>query len=243
MNWPDDYINKVICGDCLEVMKGIPDGAVDLVVTDPPYGITKCKWDNVNIFYDAIPDIISKSRGQIIFGCLKSLAPMIDKVDYKYEIIWNKIRVTNIANAKKQPLRCHETIIICGVMPYKPILITQNVTKPFGAKSCSKGENTIGKLGLDYKVGVGYPKSIIEYMSPNNLTGGGLHETQKPIKLLLYLISTYSNPNDLILDPFLGSGTTAVAAKQLGRKFIGIEIDPTYCKIAENRLKQEELFK
>lgn len=236
----DKYLNRVICGDCLEVMKELPDNCVDLVLTDPPYGRTNLEWD---IFpTESLKHLCRLAKSQIIFSDIYLMCELVQSLDnFRYEWVWDKKCVTNIVNANKMPLRCHEYILCFGDLEYTPIK-TGNSGSPFGQIKKTTAIGTMSN-GLDENAqsGVGYPKSIITIMRPNNLTGGGLHPTQKPVGLLKYLIQTYTNQGDTILDPFLGSGTTAVACKQLGRNFIGVEINPEYCAIAENRLRQEVL--
>ena len=216
MKYPDDYVNKIICGDCLEVMKGIPDGAVDLVVTDPPYGISldtnykdkgrgklgkNKNWPKVHGDERPFnPTPILKQFGEIpifLFGA-NYYARSLPEVSSWY--IWDKRDAT-----------CQNDQADCE-------LIWSNIGK--GARLYHHLWNGMMKASER-----GEPRQ---------------HPTQKPIALMKWLIS--QTTADIILDPFVGSGTTCVAAKQLGRKYIGIEISPEYCKIAEDRLKQEELF-
>jgi len=225
LTWPDDYINKVICGDCLEVMKGIPDGAVDLVVTDPPYGMgyvssrRKLKFNHiendnnldwVESFTPIIFKILKENSHSYIFCNDYSHGELRQAhKDYGFQVkrtlIWEKNNHTSgdlegdYANKTEFILFCHKGRKLLN-----------------GNRECN----------------------VLKFDRVATLT----HPTEKPLSLISKLIVNSSNPGDLILDPFLGSGTTAVAAKQLGRKFIGIEIDPGYCRIAEDRLRQEELF-
>jgi site-specific DNA-methyltransferase (adenine-specific) len=143
---------------------------------------------------------------------------------------------------KHQPLKYHESVLVFSksTHTYNPIL-RKNATGPFGRKVRDNKSGHIKNLPHTGREKVGYPKSILEFARPNNLTGGGLHPTQKPQKLMEYMVETYSQANDLILDFAMGSGTTLVAAKQLGRKAIGIEIEEKYVKIAIERLRQEVL--
>jgi site-specific DNA-methyltransferase (adenine-specific) len=146
--------------------------------------------------------------------------------------------VVGIGAAKIMPLKSHENIVVfCeGATTYNPQL-RDDVSKPFGKLS---GTNSVvnGSFGSDYRVGVGYPKSILTFPRPNNLTGGGLHPTQKPVALLEYLVKTYTNPGELVLDCTMGSGTTGVACLNTGRRFVGIELDPGYFAIAQERIER-----
>lgn len=207
MTWPDDYINKVICGDCLEIMKGIPDNSVDLVVTDPPYGLNKeygIYDDTEENWYKMmnilIPEIKRISTMSIICtGRFKYLPFWYKEFPPDWLIAWYKGACS--ANSK------------VGFNYWEPLAVygrNKNVNMP------------------DYF-----------HCRPDPFDNG--HPCPKSINWGRWLISRASKENDLILDPFLGSGTTAVACKQLGRRYIGIEINPDYCKIAEQRLAQEIL--
>ena len=195
----EDFINKVICGDCLKVMEDMSDNSVDLVLTDPPYGITKEDWDKVpsKEYFD---EIFRISKEQIIFG-----GNFFDLPRKDGWIIWYKQPFLKVQSQA-------ELIWTSFNMKMKVIHYRY-------AGNCEGYPN---KLIVDYK-----KKSI--------------HPTQKPVELLKNILSNYSKESDIILDPFLGSGTTAVAAKQLNRNFIGIEISENYCKIAKQRLRQEVL--
>ena len=217
MTWPDDYINKVIRGDCLEVMKGIPDGAVDLVVTDPPYGM------------DMNPDNSRFSGGNNI-----SRAKRGHGVNKRERVIGDD------RPFDPTPLLRFPKSVIFGFNHFPEKL-------PAGACLVwiKRNDDAFGSFLSDAEVAwCSHGRGTFCYrdLSNNGITDERAHPTQKPIPLMRWVISKYSHPDDIILDPFAGSGTTFVAAKQLGRKFIGIEINPDYCKIAEDRLRQEELF-
>lgn len=240
MIWPTDYLNQVICGDCLEVMRGIPDKSVDLVLTDPPYGVTVNEWDvevDCGLF---MSELLRCCRGNVI---ITSQQPFTTKLiyanlsEFRYDIIWNKVIPTGFLNANKMPLRSHEIICVFGSGIYNP-------QKTFGEKNHTRGNgyntknscygkfesvNGENDFGNDKN-----PKSIIEFSKPHPATTE--HPTQKPVALCEWLIKTYSNSDGIILDPFFGSGTTGVAAKLLGRQFIGIEISEKYCEIARKRI-------
>ncbi len=269
MKWPDDYINKVICGDCLEVMQGIPDGAVDAVITDPPYGKTRLKWDAV-IDFNSMWTELRRTRKENALVAIFAQQPFTtdliqsNRREFKYEMIWVKSISTGHMIAHIQPMRQHENICI---FYRKQPTYNRQFTKRRSEKSVSRfsskgiesekvvisrGRPTKNKGQYDYsfafrsKVVFGkriVESSVLEFSSVSHANGGSiLHPTIKPIPLLKHLIATFSDPGEIVLDPFAGSGTTLVAAKQSGRKYIGIEIDPKYCKIAEERLLQEELF-
>jgi site-specific DNA-methyltransferase (adenine-specific) len=241
----EEMKNQVICGDCLEILKTIPDKSVDLVLTDPPYGQTQNIWDNK--FFEWFDECkrISKKQSIISFGNGFFTAEMMfmGKEIWKYNIIWDKILASGFLNANKMPLRTHEDIIIF----YKE-QITYNPQKIIGEKNHSKGKNrckTNSNYGYHKIVendlgNLKHPKSIISISKTH--PSKSQHPTEKPEELIELLIKTYTNEGDLILDPFLGSGTTAVACKALKRNFIGIEISPEYCEIARQRLRQGVLL-
>ena len=234
---------NLIHGDCLEVMKTIPDASIDAIITDPPYGTTACKWDSIIPFepmWEQLKRIIKPNGAIVLFGSqpFTSALVMSNPKMFKYEWVWNKIMVTNFAMAKKQPLRCVENILLfySNQPTYNPQFNNEKTKKPFGKISTSKSE-VCGNLGLKKQSGVGYPKNILTFPRPNNLSkDGNLHPTQKPVALLEYLIKTYTNENDTVLDFTMGSGTTGVACKNLNRNFIGIEKDDNYFKIASDRI-------
>ena len=239
MNYPDDFINKIIQCDCLEVMKDIPDKSIDLVLTDPPYGTTNNEWDNVVDFWSEVKRICK--GGFIVFSSQPYTTNLINsnRKDFKYHWIWNKALAGNGIIAKYQPLKIHEEICIFGNVKYNPIMrkgkarIKNGIKDKHGTFSGAKSEQVFND---NY-----YPESILNF-SGASMRIKRQHPTQKPVELISYLIKTYSNENDIILDPFLGSGTTAVACKQLKRNFIGIEISEKYCEIARERLRQEVLL-
>ena len=234
----EEMINQVIQGDCLEIMRQLPDKCIDLVVADPPYGITGIEWDDIEVFKSSIDNMMRVAKAVILFGNIQMHQYL---KNFKFEFIWDKHVGANFASVKHRPLRVHEFIFVCGDYSYYPVL-ARNTLGNFGRKSVKMKSHPSTNLGSNYQENMGYPKTILSYLKPINLTDGGLHPTQKPIKLLEYLVRNFSKENDIILDPFLGSGTTAVAAKQLGRNYIGIEISEKYCEIARQRLRQEILL-
>ena len=242
-------------GDCLERMKEIPDGSVDMVLTDPPYGTTACSWDSVIPFEPMWTQLkrITKKNGAVVMTASQpftSALVMSNPKDFKYDWIWEKNTVTGFANAKKQPLRNYENAVVfgngVGALSYFPQgLLPLNKVKKNGKSvggdtlrsdvSQSSGKGALRTAGAEYvQEHTNYPRQIIKINSEKN----GSHPTQKPVALMEYLIKTYTNPNETVLDFTMGSGTTGVAAMNLGRKFIGIELDDKYFAIAEERIKQ-----
>lgn len=239
---------KLIQGDCLIEMQNIPDKTIDLILTDPPYGTTACSWDTViplDKMWIQLKRIIKDNGAIVLFGSepFSSYLRMSNIKDYKYDWIWDKKKGGNIMCLKSQPYKTHEIISVFNNSKdnYFPIMVEQEERK---GKTYSKGEaNGIKNYGDTRIYNNKYPKSILEISNANQ---DGNHPTQKPVKLMEYLIKTYTNENETVLDFTMGSGTTGVACKQLNRDFIGIELDPDYFKIAEKRIKkavrQDELF-
>ena len=193
----EEYLNKVVCGDCLEVMKKLPDKCIDLVLTDPPYGIgmasnpvrqkhQKQQWDEHIPTKEYFDEMMRVSKQQIIWGGNYFIEYLKNSKGF---LVWNKLQPENF------------TLAMCE-------FAWMSIDKP--AKMFTQ---SVHKEGNKH------------------------HPTQKPVNLFKWILNKYTNENDTILDPFLGSGTTVVACKQLNRNFIGIEISPDYCKIAEDRLK------
>lgn len=239
-------------GDCLEQMKNIPDKSIDMILCDLPYGTTACKWDVIIPFDELWNEYnrIIKDNGAI---CLFGSEPFSSKLRmsnlscYKYDWIWRKPRGTGHLNAKKQPLRDVENI---SVFYKKQCMYNPQFSKgePYSALKGGKtsrisesGATTYGKFmnGAEYRNdndGFRYPKQVIEFGVVERNT---VHPTQKPVELLEYLIRTYTNEGDLVLDNCMGSGSTGVAAKNLNRDFIGIELDVNYFDIAKKRIEGE----
>jgi len=230
---------KLILGDCLNKMKEIDAESIDLILTDPPYGTTQCKWDSIipfDLMWKELKRIIKDNGCIALFGSepFSSYLRTSNIKWFKYDWIWNKKNIGNPLIAKYQPLRQHEIITIfynksCNYYPIKTNLDIKRDWKQYN-KTDLHGKVNIGASG---KTNGKYPKSIIEF---SNAVRKKLHPTQKPVALLEYLIKTYTNENDIVLDFTMGSGSTGIAAKNLNREFIGIELDPSYFKIAEARI-------
>ncbi len=207
-------------GDCLEEMKSIPDGSVDMVLCDLPYGTTQNKWDAVIPFTSAL---VMSNPGQ-----------------FKYQWVWAKSKVTGVLNAKKQPLRNHEDVLVfyASQPTYNPQgLKAYGKRRDIGAKRGGGTSDNYGAIsetedGNYLQENTGYPRTVLEIASE----GKGVHPTQKPVALMEYLIRTYTNEGDAVLDNTMGSGTTGVACMNTGRNFIGIERDPDYFVIACERI-------
>lgn len=239
---------KLYLGDCLEVMEHIPDQSIDMVLCDLPYGTTKCEWDTV-IPFDKLWDEwhrISRtiSTPILLFGTMPFICEMwnSNKKEYKHEWIWEKSRSGSAITAKYCPVKIHEHILVfCrGTPNYYPIM---DVGDPYSRKSRNNNRND-HKFGVNSNMvtinnGTRFPKTI-RYEKQDWSKQQQLHPTQKPVALCEYLIKTYSNEGDTVLDNCMGSGTTGVACINTGRNFIGIEKDEKYFNIASDRIKEVE---
>ena len=249
MKYPEDFINKVIQGDCLEVMKDIPDKSVDMILADLPYGTTACKWDTIIPFEPLWKQYnrIIKDNGVIV---LTGSQPFTSKLilsnidNFRYEIIWEKEQITNFVHIRKQIGKIHENIcVFYKKQPtYNPQMRQGLLIKYSGSINNINSHNNItsGKRKIE-KTDKRFPTSIIKIQREKTK----MHPTQKPVKLFEYLIKTYTNENDLVLDNCAGSGTTGVACKNLNRNYILIEKEPEYIDIINKRLntlKQDKLL-
>jgi len=247
----------LILGDCLEVMKDIPDASVDAIITDPPYGTTSCKWDSVipfDLMWGQLNRIIKPNGAIVLFGSepFTTKLRMSNFNNWKYDWIWHKNQPSGQFNASKMPMKAYETIsIFYKEQPtYNPqmVLRTEKELKRLSHKSV-EGVSTntiygdINRKSLNrYENKTKYPTNVITNIKcVFNRSGEKVkHPTQKPILLMEYLIKTYTNENEIVLDFTMGSGSTGVAAKNLNRNFIGIEQDQKYFNIAEQRIKETE---
>ena len=240
---------KLMQGDCLDRMKEIPDGSVDMVLTDPPYGTTACKWDTVIDLEAMWRELkrITKPNGAIVMTASQpftSALVMSNPEWFKYSWVWEKSKASNFLQAKKQPLKAHEDILVFsdGSAPYYPIMDEGTAYKGEGrSKKGSKWDGINDVPNPTFRNdndGKRYPRSVRYFKTAESEKVGALHSTQKPVALMEYLIKTYTNPGDTVLDFTMGSGTTGVACANTGRNFIGIELDPDYFAVAEKRIKE-----
>jgi DNA modification methylase len=242
-------------GNCLELMKNIESGSVDAIITDPPYGTTACKWDSVidfGLMWEQLNRIIKPNGAIVLFGSepFSSALRMSNIKNYKYDWVWEKTSGSNFATLKHQPWKMHENVLIFNAKNvYYPQKYTvnenkidkrKNINNPISNKDGVYGTITRTRKKDD---GTRYPKSILKIKNPNN---NSLHPTQKPVALIEYLIKTYTNENETVLDFTMGSGTSGVACLNTNRKFIGIEMDDKYFEIAKTRIEthspQTKLF-
>ena len=243
-------INKLLHGDCLELMKSIPDGSVDAIITDPPYGTTACKWDSIipfDLMWEQLNRIIKPNGAIVLFGSepFSSALRMSNIKNYKYDWIWDKRKAGNFALGNRQPLKTHEIISIFSLKSHnyypQKIILEKPQTRHLGKKSINRKDGFAGGIGEKIKYGKDYEPNkklpiSIQQFKKDNYKNNLYHPTQKPVALLEYLIKTYTNENETVLDFTMGSGTTGVACVNTNRNFIGIEMDDKYFEIAKNRI-------
>lgn len=244
-------------GDCLDRMAEITDGSVDLVLADPPYGTTACKWDAVIPFdpmWAQVRRVLKPNGAAVLFGQepFSSLLRASNLSDFRYDWYWRKSRPSGFTNAKLKPLKDIEVVSVFSEgttanrsprnMPYYPQgleRVSKGWSRPENYKGLNQGTSPSRKSHALNRVieHTGYPRQVLDFSNPNN---GQVHPTQKPVALMEYLIRTYTNPGETVLDFTMGSGTTGVACVNTGRRFIGIERDPSYFAIAERRIAEAQ---
>ena len=227
-------------GDCLELMKDIPDKSIDMVLCDLPYGTTKNKWDSViplNKLWKQYERIIKDNGAIVLFSQMPFSAELVHSnlKLFKYEWIWQKDNGTGFLNAKKMPLKIHENILVF----YKKLpLYNPQMRTGFKPYKCKQGRHSTNYGAYEQghiteSNGERYPIDIIKFKKDS-----GLHPTQKPVELLEYLIKTYTNEGETVLDNCMGSGSTGIACINTNRNFIGYELNEEYFNIAQNRLRE-----
>lgn len=238
----EDFKNEnlwLMKGDCLERMKEIPDGSVDMILTDPPYGTTACKWDSIiplEPMWEQLKRII-KPNGAIVMTASQPFTSVLvcsNLSMFAYEWVWVKSKITGVLNAKKMPVRKHESVLVfcdrkcTGTYNAQGLVRKGTVTKQ-GGNSDNYGNRSSDDYVQEF---TNWPRDVLEIKSEGNT----VHPTQKPVALMEYLIKTYTNEGDTVLDFTMGSGSTGVACVNLNRKFIGIEMDDKYFDVAKNRI-------
>lgn len=232
---------QLMLGDCLELMKDIPDASVDLVLCDLPYGATRNKWDSV-IQLDQLWTAYKRiCRGTIVLTAQPPFDKLLGSSNLgmlRYEWIWEKSKATGHLNAKRQPMKAHENILVFyrHAGTYNPQKTSGEIYKASGGASKNDNYGSFGAIREGSVDGSRYPRSVIRFtheLKP-------VHPTQKPVALMEYLIRTYTNEGDMVLDNCMGSGTTGVACINTGRNFIGIEMDAEYFEIAKKRIENHE---
>lgn len=240
--------NLIIKGDCLEIMKFIPDGSIDMILCDLPYGTTKCKWDTIidlKMLWAQYERII-KSNGAILLTAQTPFDKVLGASNLKllkYEWIWEKTSATGHLNSKKMPMKAHENVLVFYKNP--PVYNYQKtegherkISRAEHKINCKESEvyNKSQKL-TTYDSTERYPRSVLKFASDKQKSK--LHPTQKPLALMKYFIKTYSNEGDVILDNCAGSGTTGEACIETNRNFILIENEDKYIKIIKDRLNKK----
>lgn len=235
-------------GDCLERMKEIPDGSVDMVLCDLPYGTTQNKWDSIIPFeplWEHYWRVLKKNGAVVLTGAqpFTSALVMSQPKAFRHSLVFEKSHPTGHLNANRAPLRKHEDILVFwrNAATYNP----QKTVKPKNLiRPATRGTQTDSygifdpKAGRTESLDVSFPTSIIRFNNSSTGSDKGLHPTQKPVALCEYLIKTYTNESETVLDNTMGSGTTGVACMNTNRKFIGIEQDEKYFSIAKERIEE-----
>ena len=235
---------KLLKGDCLDLMRDLPDASVDMVLCDLPYGTTQNKWDTVIPFDLLWRQYRRVCRGAVVLTATQpfsSALVMSNPGLFKYEWVWRKSRVTGVLNAKHQPLRSHEVVLVFAegrtVYNAQGLQECDRRKGTGGSKSKTKGSSNYGAItqtadGSYRQTQTGWPRSVLDIPSE----GATVHPTQKPVALMEYLVRTYTNEGDTVLDNCMGSGTTGVACVRSGREFIGMELNAEYFGIASRRI-------
>ena len=239
---------ELVHGDCLKEMRHVRSGSIDMVLADPPYGTTACKWDSIiplEQMWEQLKRVI-KPNGAIVLTASQPFASILgcsNINNLKYSWVWIKSRATGHLNAKKRPMKSFEEVLVFyeNQPTYDPQGLIYKPTRVMNSKSHSLrgADNKTSTVsgGIKYKEYTqeytNYPRQHIEIPSE----GKTVHPTQKPVALMEYLIKTYTNEGDTVLDFAMGSGTTGIACKNANRNFIGIELDGKYFEIAQKRIK------
>lgn len=232
-------------GDCFDVMSGIEAGSVDMILNDPPYGTTACSWDSVLPLDRVWAEYrrVAKLNGAIVMTASQPFTSMLvasNVSDFRHAWVWNKAKAANFPQVKRHPLKVHEDVLVFGSKKtaYFPQMRSGDIRKKGGYTTSNKDVAVMAGSPAVVN-GSYYPKSILDFSIAKNLDAG-LHPTQKPVALFEYLIRTYTNFGELVLDPTAGSGTTAIAAIQSGRRWICIERDQGYFEKACERVAKAE---
>ena len=246
---------SLLFGDCLERMKEIPSGSVDAIICDPPFGTTACAWDYVipfDLMWEQLKRIIKPNGAIVLFGSepFSSHLRFSNFDQYRYDWYWVKTKPSLYQHAKNRPMKAVETICVFSEAKWGHISQVKNrmIYNPQGVvssgmKTVTKNYNagrTVGtrnnQIGKEYESFTGFPNDVLYY---DNVIGRkAIHPTQKPVALLEYLIKTYTNENETVLDFTMGSGSTGVACRNTNRRFIGIEMDEKYFDIAKDRIEK-----
>lgn len=246
---------ELIHGDCLEVLPSMPSKSIDCIIADPPYGTTACKWDSViplAPMWEQLKRVIKPSGAIVLFaGQPFTSALVMSNLDwFKYEWVWKKTKPNGWQHAKNRPMKANEDVLVFSPAPmghasllgdrrmaYFPqgvFSVGSQTVKPYWhGRTMGKRLNQVGR---EYEAFTGFPTNILEY--PNIVGKSAIHPAQKPVELMSYLVRTYTQAGEEILDFTMGSGSTGVAALLEGRRFIGIEKDQHYYEVARQRLEE-----
>jgi DNA modification methylase len=238
--------NKIILGNCLDEMVKIPNESIDMILCDLPYGTTQCKWDTIIPFDELWKQYerIIKPNGAIVLTATQpftSTLVMSNIKMFRYSLVWEKSKSTGYLNSKKMPMRAHEDILVFykNLPTYNP---QKTIGVPYDKGKANRPTEVYneqkGEIHVKNEDGTRYPRSV-QYFKTAESEGKVFHPTQKPISLFEWLIKTYSNENDVILDNCIGSGTTAIAAIRTKRNYIGIEKDEIYYNITMERIEEQ----
>jgi len=236
-------INQIICADCLEYLPELPENSIDLILSDLPYGVTNNSEDkplDLDKLWDEYKRIIKDSGNIVLTAQFPFTLDVINKnlSWFRYDLVWDKELVSGHLNSNKQPLRCHEYVLV-----FYEKFGTYNPQKTLGRKNHKKGasnknSNYNGYDVIDNKDKLGpwkHPRSILKF--PRDAPSKTIHPTQKPLRLFEFLVKSYSNENDVVLDNCIGSGTTAEACIRSNRDFIGIDINPKWVEYSLKRIE------
>ena len=249
-----DFMNnqtvKLLQGDCLDLMKTIPDGSVDCVITDPPYGTTQNKWDSIidlELMWKEVWRVLKPNGACVLFSAQPYTSVLVSSQIkyYKYEWVWVKNLKTGNLNARRMPMGGHETMQVFYKKPptYNPQKRERTTEVKSGNKYNSKTENygNQREVYVDRQSDLINPDTVIKDIKCVHNSSGKVHPTQKPVELMEYLVKTYTNESETVLDFTMGSGSTGVACVNTDRKFIGVELDETYFNIAKERIEDAQI--
>lgn len=232
-------------GDCLELMRRIPDASVDMVLCDLPYGTTRCRWDAIIPFEPLWVEYrrVARPDAAIVLTAAQPFSSVLvssNIEEFRYDWIWEKPAASGHFNAKKIPLRAHEHVLVFYRRPplYNPQMTSGHARKQTSRKVNRPGAYGAGTAETAYDSTDRYPRSVQRISTDKQRSA--LHPTQKPVALFEYLIRTYTQPGELVLDNCIGSGTTAIAALNTNRRWIGMESDPEFFRIASDRIRSHE---
>lgn len=238
--------SKIILGETIEEMSKLPDKSIDMILCDLPYGTTQCKWDSI-IPFDKLwsqYERIIKPNGAIVLTASQPFTSnliMSNPKLFRYSLVWEKSKSTGYLNSKKMPMRSHEDVLVFykGLPTYNPQMVEGTpYDKGIAHRPTEVYREQKGEIHVKNNTGLRYPRSV-QYFKTAESEGKVYHPTQKPIMLMEWLIKTYTNENEIVLDNCIGAGTTAIAAIRTNRKYIGIEIDENYYNVTKQRIEDE----